>query len=109
MNKMVTIPRAEYEALLAAREDLADIIAFDQAKAEPGDRIPDSVVARILDGETPLRVFRNWRGLTQHTLANESGVNRSYIAEIETGKKPGSTAAMRKLAAALGIDVDNLF
>lgn len=108
MNEMVTIPRKEYEALLAAREDLEDIAAYDRAIAEGGESIPDEYVGRILDGENPVRVYRDFRGLTQQALADASGVNRAYIAEIETGKKPGSTSALKALAAALQVDVDDL-
>lgn len=112
MNQMVTITREEYDRLRAAAEDLADLQAFDSAKAAlaSGDEelIPDEYVGRILDGEAPLRVYRDLRGLTQQALADKSGVNRAYIAEIETGKKPGSTAALKKLAEALGIDIGDL-
>ncbi|MBW7922298.1 MAG: helix-turn-helix transcriptional regulator [Rubellimicrobium sp.] len=108
MNEMVTIPRAEYEALLAAREDLDDIAAYDRAMAGGGEGIPDDYVGRILDGESPVRVYRDFRGLTQQALAAASGVNRVYIAEIEAGKKPGSAAALKNLARALGVGVDDL-
>ncbi|GGG59729.1 hypothetical protein GCM10011415_02060 [Salipiger pallidus] len=108
MKDMVTIPREEYEALLAAREDLEDIAAYDKAKADGGDSIPDAYVGRILDGESPVRVFRDLRGLTQQALADASGVNRAYIAEIEARKKPGSTTALKKLADALGFDLSDL-
>ena len=33
MNKMVTIPQTEYDRLREAAEDLADLRAFDGAKA----------------------------------------------------------------------------
>ena len=33
MNEMVTITREEYQRLLSAAEDLADIAAYDRAKA----------------------------------------------------------------------------
>lgn len=108
MNEMVTIPREEYEELLAAREDLEDIAAYDRAKAEGGDSIPDELVGRILDGEAPLRVFRDWRGLTQDGLASAAGVNRVQIANIEGGKRSGSAATLKRLADALGLTVDDL-
>ncbi len=108
MNEMVTIPREEYEALLAARDELEDISAYDRAKADGGDSIPDEYVGRILDGETPLRVFRDWRGLTQAQLAETSGVNRVQIANIEGGKASGSVETLKRLAEALGLAVDDL-
>lgn len=108
MDDMVTITRAEYDGLLADREHLEDIAAYDRAKAEGGDSIPDELVGRILDGESPLRVYREFRGLTQSGLADASDVNRVLIANIERGTRNGSIETMKKLAAALGIGVDDL-
>jgi transcriptional regulator with XRE-family HTH domain len=41
-------------------------------------------------------------------LAAKSGVVQSYLSEIETGKKPGSLAAMKAVAEALGVTIDDL-
>lgn len=108
MKDMVTITREEYEALLADREDLHDIEAYDRAKAEGGESIPSDIVNRILDGESPVRAFRDWRGLTQVDLAKASGIGRVTIAEIETGRKTGSVQTLKALASALGVAVDDL-
>ena len=112
MNEMVTIPRAEYDLLRAAAEDLADLQAYDRAKAalEAGDDelIPAEYVNRLLNGDSPLRVYRGLRGMTQSVLAGRSGVNRVTVAEIEIGRKQGSVATLRKLAIALDVRVDDL-
>lgn len=112
MNEMVTIPRAEYDLLRAAAEDLADLQSYDRAKAslEAGDDelIPAEYVNRLLNGDSPLRVYRDLRCLTQSALAERSGVNRVTVAEIETGRKQGSVATLRKLASALEVTVDDL-
>lgn len=108
MNEMVTIDRAEYERLLEAAEDLSDIIAYDRAKAEGGEFFPSSVVDRMLAGETPLRVFRDHRELTQAQLSKRSGVSRVQIADIESGRRNGSIATMGKLAKALNLTIDDL-
>lgn len=112
MTETVTIPREEYDRLRAAAEDLADLQAYDRAKnaMDVGDEelIPEVYVDRLLEGERPLRVFRDLRGLTQAALAEKAGVNRVTIAEIETGRKHGSVATLRRLADALGITLDDL-
>lgn len=112
MNEMVTIPRAEYDLLRAAAEDLADLQAYDRAKAalEAGDDelIPAEYVNRLLNGDSPLRVYRDLRGMTQNALAERADVNRVTVAEIETGRKQGSVATLRKLAGALGVALDDL-
>jgi DNA-binding XRE family transcriptional regulator len=112
MNEMVTISRAEYDRLRAAADDLADLQAYDRAKAalEAGEDelIPVQYANRLLNCDNPLRVYRDLRGLTQSALAGRSGVNRVTVAEIETGRKRGSVATLRKLAGALGVTVDDL-
>ena len=112
MNEMVTITREEYQRLREAAEDLADIAAYDRAKAMlaagEDELIPAGFVDRLVDGESPLRVFRDLRGLTQSALAAASGVNRVQIADIEAGRKSGSVETFRKLADALHVSIDDL-
>lgn len=112
MNEMVTIPREEYDRLRAAAEDLADLQIYDRAKAAlaagEDELIPSDHANRLLDGENPLRVYRDLRGLTQASLAEMAGVNRVTVAEIETGRKQGSIATLRALAGALNITLDEL-
>lgn len=112
MTDTVTIPRAEYDRLLAIAEDVADNAAFDRAAARLAsgeeEAVPAAFANRIIDGESPLRVYREYRGLTQVALAEASGVNRVQIVDIEAGRKSGSVETVRKLAAALNVAVDDL-
>ena len=112
MNEMVTIPREEYDRLLAAVEDLADLRSHDRAMAAlaagEDELIPADHANRLLNGENALRVYRDLRGLTQAALAEKSGVKRVTVAEIETGRKQGSIATLRALADALGVSLDDL-
>lgn len=111
-NETVTIPKAEYERLLALQEDLADIrtALAVEARIATGDEelIPANVVNRLLDGERPLQVWREFRNLTQADLARSSGVNRIRIVDIEAGRNSGSVHTLRKLATALEVSVDDL-
>ncbi|MFN3844331.1 MAG: helix-turn-helix transcriptional regulator [Paracoccaceae bacterium] len=112
MNEMVTIPRAEYDRLRAAAEDLADLQTYDRTKAAlaagEDELIPADYANRLLNGENALRVYRDLRGLTQAALAEKGGVNRVTVAEIEIGRKQGSVATLRALADALGVSIDDL-
>ena len=65
-------------------------------------------VDRLLAAEAPLRVWREYRQLTQVALAQASGVNRVQIVEIEAGRSTGSVHTLYKLATALDVDVDDL-
>ena len=112
MGEMITIPAAEYRALLGAATNLADLRAHDHAMAAiaRGDEelVPAAFAKRLIAGESPLRVWRDLRGLTQTALSTASGVNRVQIANIESGAKSGSVATLRKLADALAVGLDDL-
>ena len=112
MNEMVTIPREEYDRLRVAAEDLADLQTYDRAKAALSSGEDELIQAdyanRLLNGENPLRVYRDLRGLTQAALAAKTGVSRVTVAEIETGRKHGSIATLRALADELGVSLDDL-
>lgn len=112
MGEMITIPVEEYQALQADREDLADLRAYDRATAAlaagEDELVPAEVVARLLAGESPVRVWRDHRGLTQSALAAASGVNRVQIVEIEAGRAKGSVETLKKLAVALNVTLDEV-
>ena len=112
MNEMVTISKSEYERLRALEEDFADIQAARavETRIASGDEelIPSAVVDRLLAGEAPLRVWREFRELTQVALARASGVNRVQIVEIEAGRSTGSVHTLAKLATTLAVAVDDL-
>ncbi len=112
MGEMISIPLEEYRSLQAAAEELADLQAYDRALAllANGDEelLPAEFVKRMVSGESPLRVWREFRGLTQTALADASSVNRVQIADIEAGRKSGSIETGKKLADALSITLDEL-
>lgn len=112
MNEMVTITREEYQRLLSAAEDLADIAAYDRARAalaaSEDEPVPAEFANRLIVGESPVRIYCELRGLTQLALSEASGVNRVQIANIESGSKRGSVSALKKLAGALGVSLDDL-
>lgn len=112
MGEMITIPLDEYRNLKAAVDELADLRTYDRAMADIAagrdELVPSEVAKRLVSGENPLRVWREFRGMTQAALSGASGVNRVQIADIEAGRKNGSVETVCKLAAALGIGVEDL-
>ncbi len=106
------IPYAEFQHMREQLDDLGDIRAFDGAKRElaaaEDELVPAALVERLANGESPLRVWREHRGLTQQALADAAGVGKSYISQLEAGIKTGALGTLRSLAAALKIDLDDL-
>ncbi len=75
-------------------------------KELPESDLPDSVLDELsARQDSPLKIIRKHRGLTQKQLADKSGISRPYLTEIETGKKDGSIRAMKTLADVLKVDI----
>jgi DNA-binding XRE family transcriptional regulator len=106
------LPYDAYLELLEQAEMLEDIRDFDAAKAalENGEDelIPSEVVFAILDGENPVKVWREFRGLTQAQLADAAGISKPYLSQIETGKRKGSTDVLSALAKALNVTLEEV-
>ena len=93
-------------------ENLADSQAAlaVQARIDDGieEFVPETVVNRLTDGESPLRVWREYRGISQAALARAANTSRAQIAGIEAGGRADSVRTLRRLAGALGIEPDDI-
>jgi len=109
-SETITLLRAEFEALVQRLEDAEDTRDLRSAVTEAESRtyLPSDAVERMIEGEHPVRIWREQRGLTLADLAAKAAMQVGYLSEIEIGKKPGSVRAYRALAGALGLTVDDL-
>ena len=80
-----------------------------------GESVPttDPLPSDVLDAltarqESPLRILRRHRGLTQQQLAEAAGLSRPYLTEMEKGRKAGSLRALRAVAKSLDVDLSYL-
>ena len=101
-----------YLRLLEEAELLRELHDYDTAKAviQRGDEeiIPSEVVYALLDGANPVKVWREYRQMTQKQLAQAAEISAPYLSQIETGKRSGTTEALGALARALDVDLDDL-
>lgn len=106
----VVMPLDIFNRLVKAAEDLEDIALYDEAKRnDDGFRIPHEIVARtIINGENPVKVWREHRGLTVESLATAAGISKPYLSQIENGKRHGTMRVMKALAKALDLPLDIL-
>ena len=105
-QKFALVPIERYDQLLADAEMLRDIRDFRRAKAIDEETFPGEVINRlILNEENPIKVYREYRGLTQKQLADKTGIQRAYLAGIETGRKSGSVKTLKAIAEALDVDL----
>ena len=102
------IPFKEYERLMERIEIAEDVAAYDQAMAEDSETVPQELVDRLIEGDNPITVWREYRGLTATQLAKKSGVTASMISQIENGKKEASVKVMKSIAEALGVTLDDV-
>jgi len=106
------LPYEEYLQLLDQSELLEDIRDFDIINAAIDRReeelIPAEVVYAILDGENPIKVWREYRELTQQQLADTAGISKPYLSQIETGKRTGTTEILSAIAKALDVSLEEV-
>lgn len=111
-DRLAVIPLSEYERLVEAAENAADIAAYDEVKrklaAGEDELVPDEVVGRLIVGENKIRVWREHRGMTAAALADAAGISTPYLSQIESGKRDGSIDVMKRIANALRMTMDDL-
>lgn len=116
-EELVVMSRRDYVALLARAGDEAAedemtariVDAAREAQVRGEDvALPAEAWAAIEAGESPVKVLRKHRGLTQALLADTAGVSQAYIAEIEAGRKAGAPDTLKSIARALGVPLDML-
>ncbi|MGY6566541.1 MAG: helix-turn-helix domain-containing protein [Halomonadaceae bacterium] len=110
-ERLVVLSEQDYAKLPEQAENYHDIQAANEARAriDAGEEtFPSSVVEALLDGVAPVRVFRDHRGMRAGELAEKAGISQGYLSEIESGKKTGSLSVLRRVAKALGVELNDL-
>jgi len=105
------VPYEDYQRLLEEAEMLQDIREYDEAKlsiAKGEELIPSEVTYAILDGKNPIRVWREYRGITQQKVAEKAGISKPYLSQLESGQRKGTTEVLRAVAKALNVSLDDL-
>ena len=106
------LPYEVYLKLIEKAELLEDIRDFDEINAaiKRGEEelIPAEVINAILDGKSPIKVWREYRGLTQQRLADMIGISKPYLSQLETGKRTGTTEVLSTIADALNVSLEQV-
>jgi DNA-binding XRE family transcriptional regulator len=105
----VVVSYDRWRDLLAQVEEMDEVRAYDRAKAgRDAETVPIALADALLAGQSPIRVWREHRGLTQEQLAKAAGIRRAYAAQLEAGRRRGSTAVLARIAGALGVEIEDL-
>jgi DNA-binding XRE family transcriptional regulator len=108
LRQYAIVPADTYALLLEKAEMLDDIKAYDEALASDDELIPSEVVNRLIDGENKIKVWREYRGMSQAVLADKACIAQATVAQMEGGKRVGSIAVIKKIAEVLNVDLDDL-
>ncbi|MBX9947418.1 MAG: helix-turn-helix domain-containing protein [Reyranella sp.] len=107
-EKLVVLSLADYERLV----DQADIAKADRIVADIAagreEVLPAGIVRRLIAGENKIRVWRTHRGLSGRDLAAGAGISAPFLSQLESGKKEGSVSVLKKIAAVLRVDLDDI-
>ena len=106
------LPYEVYLQLADEAEMLQDIRDYDSVKTtiEQGkeELIPGEITFALLDGEHPIKVWREYRELTQQQLAELVEISTPYLSQIETNKRTGTTEVLLAIAKALKVRLDDI-
>ena len=100
----VLLREEDYQDLVDGME--ADVIAARIAAGE--ETWPHELIVELINTDSRIRTYRNYRGLTASELAASAGISQPYLSEIEAGKKTGSVDVLARIAKALRVDLDDL-
>ncbi len=108
----VVLSYAEWQRMKATLEDFDDAVDAAVAKRILEDPktewVPGEVVERLVEGQNPIRVWREHRGLSQAALAARAKLPQQTISMLENGRRKGTLDQVRRLAEALGVGLDDL-
>jgi DNA-binding XRE family transcriptional regulator len=115
-DDLAVLSRVDYDRLVVlaaeAEEDAAAsrIVRNSMRALKDGREVvlPKAVVDRLANGDSPVRVIREWRDMIQGDLAVAVGISQNYLSEIETGRRKGPAGLQKKFARALGVPMDLL-
>lgn len=106
------LPYEEFLQLVEQAEMLQDISDYDQIvnAVEKGEEetVPAELAYALIEGENPIKTWREYRRLNQKQLAEAAGISIPFLSQIESGKRKASTKIMVKLAKALQVMLDDL-
>lgn len=106
---LAIVPLDQYDELREALEDAADAEEMRRIREDPDEEdIPIEMARRMWNGESAVRVWREMRGMKATDLAAAAGISRSYLSAIERGERQGSVDALKFLAHALGVGIEDL-
>jgi hypothetical protein len=109
---IVILPEAQFERLRDLAEEAADArtLAAALARLQAGEEelLSGDDLDALRAAPTPLAFWRGKRGLSAAALARHAGVPEERLGAVERGESIGDVQLYRRLARALGIEIEDL-
>lgn len=112
------LPMSDYNAMLELAEDMQDMqdiedmLQFDKDLASGKEElIPSEFAERLIFGENPYLVWREYRGFTLKNVSDASdatGIDSTTISRIENNKRDPSVKQVKAIAQVLKLEVNDL-
>jgi DNA-binding XRE family transcriptional regulator len=104
------VPYEAYMKLIEKAEMAQDVEDYDGAKAAlahgDDELVPSEIIYAILDGGNPIKIWREYRGLSQHEMAKNAGISVPYLSQLETNKRKGSLNVLSAIAKAMKVSLE---
>ncbi|HYE34205.1 helix-turn-helix transcriptional regulator [Methylocaldum sp.] len=110
-TKWAMIPYDDYVSLVELAElatDMASGIDVEPHIAPGEEQLPEDLMARLLGGENAIRIWREFRGLTQQDLAERAGITESFIGLLERGRPTCRIDKLTRIAEVLGVHLEQI-
>lgn len=103
------IPYSDYLELLTDHDSNEQINIFKK-KLSGGQEelVPMEFVNRIVAGENPIKVYREFRNLPLSKLAKKANLSVSYLSQLEHNERKGSANSLKSIAEALNVTINDI-
>ena len=108
-NEYVFMPLNDFTKIKEALEDATDLANAEYIKTQlitgKEETFPSSVLDKIIDDNiSPIKVFREYRGITIDELANKLKRTSKYVISLENNSSKCSNKTLSKIASILNVN-----
>ncbi len=108
-ERLVIVSEELFDCLLKAADGASlGRLAEWVTSSSDRDPLPNALTERLLQGEAPHRLYREFRGFSTARLADATGLPHDYILGVEAGQTEETLEGRRKTANVLQIKLDDL-
>jgi DNA-binding XRE family transcriptional regulator len=106
--EFVILPFKEYKQLISSLEDFKDVQEIKEHSEKQSETFPVDIVLALSKGKNPIKVYREYRGLSQVSLAKKVRISKQYISQLESGERDGTTRVLKSISKVLDIDLEDI-